>query len=187
MRQRIDLRFGVECYNITVAMQPTPTSLIQHNDRRGFARLADRIGATASFLCAVHCAVLPFVLAALPAFGLGFLADHGFERGFILGASLLALGTVIHGYRRHRVRFALALLLPGLMLLWIGGFVMDTQSTQVVHALLVALGGSCIAAAHLTNLRLIHVHDHSACCEEDHDHAHDHDHAVSAHVDSTVG
>lgn len=146
---------------------------------------ADRLGATASFLCAVHCAVLPFVLAALPAFGLGFLADHGFERAFISCASLLALFTLIQGYRRHRVRYALALVLPGLLLLWIGGFVVDAHGTILWHATLVALGGSLVAAAHLTNLRLIHVHDHSACC--DHDEAgpehvqRDHAHADHVH------
>ena len=36
----------------------------------------DRLGATASFLCAVHCAALPLVIATLPAIGLGFLANH---------------------------------------------------------------------------------------------------------------
>jgi hypothetical protein len=154
-------------------MQKNTSIVSSSAHRSGAARLADRIGATASFLCALHCAVLPFVLAALPAFGLGFLADHGFEKGFILGASLLAVGTLIHGYRRHRTRRALALLLPGLLLLWLGGFVVDSHDTLMWHALLVAMGGSCVAAAHLTNLRLVHVHDHSACCE--HDHAHDHD------------
>ena len=170
-------------------MQPTlENSPSQNTGRRGLPRLADRIGATASFLCAIHCAILPFVLAALPAFGLGFLADHGFERGFILGASLLAIGTLIHGYRRHRVRHALALLLPGLMLLWIGGFVMDAHSTYVWHALLVALGGSCVAAAHLTNLRLVHVHDHTACCDHDHAHEHEHEHEAPPSVqDPAVG
>jgi hypothetical protein len=138
---------------------------------RALSGFADRLGATASFLCAVHCALLPFVLAALPAFGLGFLADHGFERAFILCASLLALFTLVQGYRRHRAPRALALVLPGLLLLWIGGFVVDAHGTMLWHAVLVALGGSLVAAAHLTNLRLIHVYDHTACC--DHDHAHE--------------
>src|SRR6478672_8405035 len=57
----------------------------------GFAAIADRFGATASFLCAIHCALLPFVIAVLPALGLAFLADHRFERGFIAFASVLAL------------------------------------------------------------------------------------------------
>ena len=53
--------------------------------------LADRLGATASFLCAIHCAALPFVLAVLPLLGLSFLADHRFERGFVMFACALAL------------------------------------------------------------------------------------------------
>ncbi len=139
--------------------KPTPT--------KSMSGFADRLGATASFLCAVHCALLPFVLAALPAFGLGFLADHGFERAFILCASLLAVFTLVQGYRRHRAPRALALVLPGLLLLWLGGFIFDAHGTMLLHATLVALGGSLVAAAHLTNLRLVHVHDHTACCDHD--------------------
>src|ERR1700755_1189889 len=105
------------------------TSLPKPQTHRPLSGFADRLGAMASFLCAVHCALLPFVLAALPAFGLGFLADHGFEHGFIFCATLLALVTLVHGYRRHRARRALALLIPGLVLLWIGGFVVDAEST----------------------------------------------------------
>jgi hypothetical protein len=148
--------------------------------KKALLGFADRLGATASFLCAVHCAVLPFVLAALPAFGLGFLADHGFEHAFILGASLLALFTLIQGYRRHRIRLALALLLPGLAFLWLGGFVVDSHDTIMWHAILVAIGGSCVAAAHLTNMRLVHVHEHGVCCDHVHD-AHAPDHVDHAH------
>ena len=73
------------------------------------AHVADRVGATASFLCAVHCAALPFVIAILPALGLSFLADHRFERIFIACASALALAALIRGYRRHRDATALYL------------------------------------------------------------------------------
>jgi hypothetical protein len=118
---------------------------------------ADRIGATASFLCALHCAALPFVLAVLPTLGLGFLADHVFERIFIACASALAITVLLSGYRRHHDRRPLTLLLPGLALLWIGGFVVDGHDTVGLHALLVVLGGSCLALAHLTNLRLQHA------------------------------
>lgn len=139
--------------------------------RSAFAHFADRVGATASFLCALHCAALPFVLALLPALGLGFLADHGFERGFIVCASGFALATLAYGYRRHRASRAFGFLLPGLTLLWLGGFVFDTHSGVGWHSLLVALGGSGIALAHLTNLRLVHGHEQGVCCEHDHDHA----------------
>lgn len=136
--------------------------------RSGVAHFADRLGAAASFLCAVHCAALPFVLALLPALGLGFLADHGFERGFIMCASLLALATLVYGYRRHRTRRAILLLLPALALLWIGGFVFDAHLGLGWHSLLVALGGSGVALAHLTNLRLVHGHEQGECCTHEH-------------------
>ena len=126
------------------------------------AHVADRVGATASFLCAVHCAALPFVLTVLPALGLGFLGDHRFERVFIAFASVLALTTLIRGYRRHRMPGALCLLVPGLILLWTGAWVFDTESSPFLHASLVALGGSCVALAHIANMRLTHFF--GTCC-----------------------
>jgi hypothetical protein len=130
---------------------------------RTVSAVADRVGATASFLCALHCAALPFVFALLPALGLGFLANHGFERWFIAFATVLASTMMIRGYLRHRVPYALALLLPSLVLLWLGGFVYDFESSGALHAALVALGGSGVALAHIINLRLAHAHD--ACCQ----------------------
>jgi MerC mercury resistance protein len=162
-------------------MQTELSPTVSKESPKSALRFADRLGATASFLCAVHCVVLPFVLAALPAFGLGFLADHGFEHAFILCASVLALFTLIQGYRRHRIGVALALLVPGLLLLWLGGFVVDLHDTLIWHAVLVAIGGSCVAGAHLTNMRLVHVHEHGVCCDHVHDaHAPDHVHHVDA-------
>ena len=126
------------------------------------AHVADRVGAVASFLCALHCAALPFVIALLPAFGLSFLADHRFERIFIAAASGLALAALIRGYRRHRVARPLFLALPGLALLWTGAWVFDAEDVLALHATLVALGGCCVAYAHVLNLRLSHLS--GACC-----------------------
>jgi hypothetical protein len=128
------------------------------------SRLADRFGATASFLCAVHCAVLPVVIAALPAIGLGFLANHRFERGFIAFASVLALTTMVIGFRRHRRFRAFWFLVPGILLL-AAGITVDFESNAVAHAVLVAMGGTLVALSHLTNLRLAHGHVHDALCE----------------------
>lgn len=127
------------------------------------ARLADRFGASASFLCAVHCALLPAVIAILPALGLGFLADHGFERGFVAFASVLALTTAMFGFRRHRRFRAFWFLVPGLILLVLGVLV-DADHTSARHAVMVSIGGTLVALAHLVNLRLTHGHVHDAAC-----------------------
>lgn len=131
-------------------MRPHPPATFQP----GVAPLADRFGATASLLCAVHCAVLPFVLALLPALGLSFLADHGFERGFVAFASVLATWSIGSSYRRHRRPQALWLLPPALASLWLGAFIIDDRYGPGMHAALVAMGGVLLACAHLANLRL---------------------------------
>jgi MerC mercury resistance protein len=128
------------------------------------ARHADRFGATASFLCAVHCAALPLVIAVLPAIGLGFLANHKFERGFVAFASVLALTTLFVGFRRHRQFRAFWFLVPGILLL-AAGMIVDFDQSATLHAVLVAMGGTLVAVSHVTNLRLAHVHVHTAACE----------------------
>ncbi|HVT32596.1 MAG TPA: MerC domain-containing protein [Rhodanobacteraceae bacterium] len=129
-----------------------------------WARIADRFGASASFLCAVHCALLPLVIAALPAIGLGFLANHRFERGFIAFASALALTTFWIGFRRHRRFRAFWFLAPGIVLL-MAGIAVDFERSSTAHAILVSVGGTLVAIAHLTNLKLAHGHVHDAACE----------------------
>lgn len=137
-----------------VPMDPTPT---QQNTR--WWNLADRVGATASFLCAIHCAALPFVLAILPLIGLSFLADHAFERGFVLCASALALVALVNGYRRHHRSLPLRLALPGLTLLVIGVTFAESYSI-IVHSVLVTCGGLLVASAHFFNLRFDRLHGH---------------------------
>jgi hypothetical protein len=134
-------------------MAPQPTSRAWQT--------ADRLGAIASFLCAIHCAALPFVLALLPLVGLEFLADHRFERAFVVFACALALITLLNGYRRHRRPLSLLLAFPGLMLLLLGVTVAE-QYTIMLHSVLVTCGGVLLASAHFINLRLDrrmpHVH-----------------------------
>lgn len=124
-------------------------SLRTNNSR--WWRVADRVGATASFLCAIHCALLPFVLALLPFLGLEFLADPRFERGFVTFAAALALFALVNGYRRHKGPLPLLLALPGLVLLLVGITYAEGYSI-IVHSVLVTCGGLLLASAHFVNL-----------------------------------
>ena len=125
----------------------------------------DRIGATGSMLCAVHCAALPLLLILMPALGAG-LAGAGFEIGFILFASAMALSSLILGYRRHRALRALLFLVPGLVSLWSAVLIPPLHHNVIAHAVAMALGGTLIATSHLINLRLSHTHQRHACCSQ---------------------
>ncbi|KAB7770129.1 MerC domain-containing protein [Xanthomonas maliensis] len=125
-----------------------------------FRHVLDRFGATGSLLCAVHCAVLPVALALAPSLGLSFWLSDGVELAIVVFVSLLGSFSLILGYRRHRALHALALLLPGLVLLWAGLLVDALHHAAVPHAVVMTLGGSLVGIAHLVNLRLNHGHGH---------------------------
>ncbi len=119
-------------------------------------RHADRLGFAASFACAIHCALLPLLLAALPALGLQLGNWADLDQAFVVFASLLGATTLTLGYRRHRAFHAWALLAPGLLLVWIASFT-AWHAHNLGHAALMTAGGLLLAAAHLINLRLTHA------------------------------
>lgn len=135
-----------------------------HDDAPRSSRLMDTLGAAGSFLCALHCASLPLLVALVPALGLTLLADHAFERGFVLVAAAFAAASLWLGYRRHRAFRALMFLLPGVAVLALGAFT-PLHADPLPHAVLMSVGGTLVACAHLLNLRLSHGHLHDARCE----------------------
>ncbi len=128
------------------------------------APLFDRLGATGSLVCAIHCALLPLVIALLPSLGIAAWLGEGFERGFVIFASLLGLSTLVWSYRRHRAIRALGILIPGLAALWIGVLYAPLHHSVVPHAVVMTFGGTLVGLAHLANLRLNHGHVHDATC-----------------------
>ncbi|KRA21278.1 MULTISPECIES: MerC domain-containing protein [unclassified Lysobacter] len=124
----------------------------------------DRLGAFGSLLCAVHCALLPLLIAVLPTLGVAGWFDDSFELAFVVFATLLGLFSVVWGYRRHHAVRALSLLAPGLLVLWLGVLYAPLHHSVVPHAIVMTLGGTLVGLAHLANLRLNHGHVHDASC-----------------------
>lgn len=129
-----------------------------------FRRLLDRFGATGSLICAVHCALTPLLLAAIPSLGLSAWLGDGFERAFVVFVSALGLFSLLWGYRRHRAFRALGLLMLGLVTLWAGILYPPLHQPVVLHAIVMTLGGTLVGLAHVLNLRLNHWHIHDASC-----------------------
>jgi len=148
---------GAGRYTVTMKVHGTPAP-------RPPGRLLDRIGATGSLLCAIHCAVLPLLIAVLPSLGIAAWLGEGFERGFVVFASLFGFATLAWSYRRHRAMRALGLLLPGLAALWLGVLYAPIHHALVPHAVVMTFGGTLVGLAHMANLRLNHGHVHDAHC-----------------------
>jgi hypothetical protein len=118
--------------------------------------VADRVGVGASLLCALHCALLPILLALVPATSLGMVGWVDFDQAFVVFATVLGLTTLTLGYRRHRAFHALALLLPGLAMVWLASFT-SLHNHSVTHWSLMVAGGALLALGHFVNLQLTHA------------------------------
>ena len=130
--------------------------------------LLDRLGAAGSLLCAIHCALLPILIALLPSLGISAALAPGFEVGFVVFATLFGLAVLVWSYRRHRAMRALGLLVPGLLVLWVGVLYPPLHHSVVPHAVAMTFGGTLVGLAHLANLRLNHGHVHDASCAHGH-------------------
>lgn len=124
----------------------------------------DRFGAAGSLVCALHCALLPLLIAALPSLGLAIWLSDGVELGFVVFATLLGAFSLVWSYRRHRALRALGLLLPGLLVLWAAVLYAPLHESVVPHAVAMTFGGTLVGLGHLVNLRLNHGHVHDASC-----------------------
>ncbi|MBP3973903.1 MerC domain-containing protein [Pseudoxanthomonas spadix] len=124
----------------------------------------DHLGATGSLVCAAHCAVLPLLIALLPALGLSGWLGEGVEQAFVVFATLLGLFSLASSYRRHRALRALGMLLTGLVVLWTAVLYPPLHHSVVPHALAMTFGGTLVGLAHVLNLRLNHGHVHGPSC-----------------------
>lgn len=118
----------------------------------------DRIGMTASTLCAIHCALVPVFLTVLPLAGLGFLANEWVEISMIAISVVLGIVSLGMSYRKqHRKTLPLFVLLTGFSLIATGHF----SGVESIEPILIPLGGLIVAAAHLVNWRLNKVCTHT--------------------------
>ena len=113
----------------------------------------DRAGATASLACAIHCAVLPFVVTLLPVYGLSFLAGETVEWILVGIAIALAAVSLLLGYRRHRSVRVLSMLSAAVVLL-LAGRLAEHQTGSLNGTFLAVAGGLVLVGAHVLNYRL---------------------------------
>jgi hypothetical protein len=98
-----------------------------------FHRALDFFGASASFLCAIHCLAMPLLLTLLPAIGLSFLLNENIEKAFVIGTVALASLNSCWGYRLHKKSRVFIFILIGSALLLIATFAMDHQHLHHSH------------------------------------------------------
>lgn len=118
----------------------------------------DRAGILVCSACAVHCTVLPLLVAVVPVLGLGHLFDEPVEWMFIVATAAVGVTAHLRAYWRDHRHVA-----PGLIFAAGFSFVLVARLFFESHRLgsyAVGLGGALAAASHWANLRLCRCCDH---------------------------
>ncbi len=91
----------------------------------------DFIGFSASTVCAIHCALMPFIIVFLPLLGMEFVANPVIEYIFIASSVIIGIYTFKHGYfNHHRKIYPFAIFLTGLVMIFIGHFLFHDHSLE---------------------------------------------------------
>ena len=123
-------------------------------------QMLDKIGITATSLCALHCIFLPILLPILPLFGLSFLGSHEWEHVFLLMTAVFGTVALFSGFKRyHQQRFPFYLLYSGVALYWI-----KHDFSESLEAYFIISGAGLIIAAHFINIKL--CNDRKQCAAE---------------------
>lgn len=113
----------------------------------------DAVGITASLLCAIHCAILPLLMASLPILGIDIIHNSLFEYGMIGLAFAVGTAALWHGFNRHHRR-------PTPWLLFVAGmiFLIAKEIWPVYELGLLPLAVLFILAAHGLNYHWCRTH-----------------------------
>lgn len=120
----------------------------------------DFFGFFASFLCAIHCSLLPFVMTVGMLSGLSWMAEPWVEVTFIILSIILATMSLYPSYKKqHHKDKALKIAGLGFALLLISRLVGHGSRVEVIA---IVIGGLLIAVAHVVNWRLLKTS--KLCC-----------------------
>lgn len=113
----------------------------------------DKTGATLSWLCAVHCLAMPFLISFLPLVGISFLAHEGIEYVFIGLSVAVALVSLLPGYfRSHRKIRTLLFFISGIGFIVFADLLFEESIFGKI--VFVLIGAICVTLAHFLNRRL---------------------------------
>ena len=125
----------------------------------------DRAAMFLSFLCLIHCTVLPLALSLLPAFGMMLpksLDSPGFH--ILMAFVLLGVGGLafVQGFRRHHQALPLVAGVLGTLFLFVGALNPGGLFPEITEHAITVLGTLILLFAHARNRAGIrscgHVH-----------------------------
>ena len=113
-------------------------------------KAVDTIGMITSTLCAIHCAVLPFLFSFGIIGGASTAAHHSIESGVLVLSFGIGAWSIYQGMTSHKKIVPQAIILIGLTVI-VMGFMLATPENHRV----MSVGGFILVAGHWINRRYL--------------------------------
>jgi hypothetical protein len=115
--------------------------------------MLDRIGMILSFGCAIHCALMPLLIAWLTFNGFGWIGEESTEWTIIIASLAIASLRLTWSYlKEHRHPVPLMLFAAGTLSILLARSVF-MEVPEMAETVGMVLGGCLIGGAHLVNQR----------------------------------
>lgn len=130
--------------------------------RSTHSHLVDKLGVTLSFLCAIHCALVPVFVIFFPSLEiLGHTETevHALLAVVLLGVTILAF---YRGYQQHKRKDIVAIAGLGILVVFVALFMHEIDMhTELMssEASITTIGSAILIIAHILNLK------NMACCK----------------------
>lgn len=115
--------------------------------------MPDKLGATLSFLCLIHCLVWPWLVMLTPFLAMTDDITHRWL--FILLAPIAVIASV-NGYAMHHQLKACLLILLGLAIVGLPVFI---EMAHVPETIITVFGSLLLMAGHVFNRRMIAINN----------------------------
>ena len=115
----------------------------------------DKVGITASLICAIHCSLLPILVVIFPIFSLSLFATETFEWIFLLISLCLCIVSLCFGFKKHKSFKAFSFAGMGFALLVIARMFNDHHKHKEIEFdtfnIILLVGGLLVATSHYIN------------------------------------
>ena len=119
-----------------------------------------KFGFWSSFICAIHCTLLPLALILIPTSGVYLFINETFELVFLLVSLVINIANLCFGYKMHKSNKALAILASGLFIFLVGRLLHKHNHDHIIQYdlfnLFMIVGGFMMATSSLINSKLCH-------------------------------
>lgn len=116
--------------------------------------VSDRISIGLSFLCILHCLLLPTLLVLMPSAVLVFMSDESVHKALLFAIVPVGVYALFFGYKAHKQLHVVAIAVTGMALLMSTGLLEHGVLGERGEVLLTLIGSSLIVFGHFQNVRL---------------------------------